>query len=1352
MLTLHCSFLFSTGAAQNYTLTVAVEDRGGLRASSNATVFIQVFDVNDNQPVFDLNEYQVTIQESTGIGTPIITVHASDRDGSSINSNMRYFIVSTTDAGNFTINSTTGQIHTSQTFDYESLTKYAIEVEARDTGNIMLKGHCLVIVAITDVNDNAPMPDISSYQVNISASMAIGAQVLTVFSTDRDSGINSHIQYAIIDGDSFGYFSINNQGVIALAKVLDTLLVQSFNLTVRVSDRGSPSLNTNFTVIIRVSAQGISAIAFYRRQYTFNVNENLLQAYIGAVKANDTGNITSTFISYSVVANLNQIQGIFHLDSGSGDIYMNKTTNYEHRKQYDFTIRAINNNGNVAYAHVTIFIIDVNESPYFTHTIGGNYTFNISEAVAPYSFINAVYAMDNDTGANGQLVYSLVLPSSFQDMFIIDGNGRIFTKKALDYELRREYNFQVVVQDGGSPSLNATVNVNIIVLDYNDNHPVFGLPTPENITVAENSVTGTQLAILYATDGDSGINAQIEYFAFPSDIVTVNRTTGVLKVNNQTYFDYEKVQFYDLIVVAKDMGTPHLQTSKTIRLKITNVNDNTPYFITSYYNISVAEVVSTGTMLLPLHALDNDLGAPGMIVSYVISSGGTSKFRIDNDGKLYLISALQYSATRTYTLVITATDGGSPNRTAEAAVQINVIHVSRQQPVFMLSTYYKTVAENMNLNQVLLQVNATSSEAHYGPFVYSIIKSNISQYFSIDNTTGAIRNLIGFDYESVRSFSFTVQVLDTNNQRTGVAHVIITITDQNDNTPAFSSVDQRLSISEATYVGTLVTTLSAADNDSTSNSMIRYSLVGGNGIDKFTVESDGKVYLKASIDSKVRNNYTLTIKAQDMGTPSLHSNVTLTISILPANLTHLSQPSFNQSSYTVYVNEGITVSSLLTVLAVNKARSSTIEYSLIGSSAETSPFSISASGEISLNIALDYEVKRLYQFTCRATNSEGRTADASVVVYIIDVNDNRPYFEPAVYAREISEYSPAGRTILRLMVKDNDTVATNGPYRYIIVEGNTNDKFNITSEGYIRLASRVDYEAMVGSSFTLIVSIVEGDYLSISNATVTISIRNENDLRPVFSQVLYTFNVSESAAVGYSLGVLNATDADRASPSNKIQFSLETTNGDFVLSSTGNLTVNKRLNYESIKSYELVAVAMDTGSPSLRSTAIIKINVIDVNEERPYFKVLSYSRNISEAFPVGSTVITVIAYDDDSGPGGIVTYSITDATLTFSINPASGAIILSTALDHEMRQNYTLNVTATDGGGNTAINSATVVIMVTDVNDNEPSFSANYYSFNVQEDFGLYNVIGQVLLPIQICIYAHTYIHTFTHVYIRKYI
>ena len=1319
---------FFIGTEKNYTLTISVQDKGGLKAAPDATVFIRIFDVNDNQPVFDLDEYRTTIPENTAIDTSLLRVHAADRDGTTINSNLYYQIVSTTDSGNFSVNSTTGVVTSKQSFDYEAVRSYSFEVEARDTGNNVLKGKCLVVIKISDVNDNQPSPDMAIYRVNISVEMKIGSQVLTVFSTDRDSGINAQLQYSIVGGDASNTFSINNNGVLALAKTLDLAVANFYVLNITVQDQGVPQLSATILVYINVTQTPKSLIDFTQRQYIFYVNETLHVSEVGRISAVDIGNITSTYFVYSVVANLNQIQGIFHLAENSGVINMNRTTNFELKHQYDFTVRATNNYGVVAYTHVTIIVRDVNEAPYFLYTQNGMYSWNISESVPAYSLVHVVHAADNDTGVNGQLTFSLLLSGSEQNLFFITQEGRIYTKALLDYETIRLYNFTVQVEDGGSPKLSATAKIQLVVLDYNDNHPIFVAPTPENITVAENTASGSSVGMLNASDADSGVNALIRYVGvYPTGILTVNAATGALQVDNSSYLDYEKVQSYDLIAVAQDQGTPHLTTTKLIRLIITNLNDNDPYFVNSFYNISISEVFQVGRLVLPLHALDNDLGAAGTVVSYVIASGDTSKFRIDSNGRIYLNGALSYSSQSSYTLVINATDNGTPQRTAQATVVINVLHVSRQQPVFSLSTYYKTVAENNNVNMMLLQVNATSAEPISGPLVYSIISSNVSKFFIIDNTTGVIRSLISFDYEKKKSYAFTVQVLDSHSQRTGVAHVIIDVTDLNDNTPVFTNTKLTYNISEATSIGSMVLSLTAADNDSTTNSMLRYFAVSGNGMDKFTVEMDGRVYLKSPVDSKVRNNYTLTVKVEDMGNPTLHSNITLTIFIHPANLTHLSQPVFNQTSYTASVNEGMTVNSLLSVFVTNQAISSSVTYSIIGPASETSPFTIASNGSINVVTRLDYEEKQRFSFTVRATNSEGRSSDALVTIIVLDVNDNRPYFMPTSYVREISEYSPVGRTILHLMKRDNDTVATNGPYHYQIISGNEAGNFNVSSTGYIIQAKMIDYDTMVGTSFSLTASVSEGAHQSISNATVTIIIRNHNDLRPVFSQDIYVYNISESALPGTFVGMLNATDADRIGPSNRIAFMLVTTNKDFALSSNGNLTVNRSLNYESVKHYELIALAMDMGSPSLRTTAVIKINIIDVNEERPYFRTTSYSANISEAFPVGSAAVVVTAIDDDTGVGGLITYTLHDSTNTFTID-SNGKVILSRALDFESKQNYTLTVSARDGGGNTARNNATVYITITEVNDNEPMFSPVYNTFSVREDASINSFIGRVIV------------------------
>eukprot|EP00794_Sanderia_malayensis_P015994 gene15994-17605_t len=1313
-------------SVKSYNLTISVADKGGKTAVHNSTVLINIVDVNDHQPMFDLSSYVKTIIETTQNGSSILRVHASDNDGTFINSNVLYSIVPSIDSGNFSINSTSGVIYTADLFDRELNDYYSFQVEAQDTANATLRGRCMVTVHISDYNDNTPVPDMIFYSLNISRKASVGTQVITIFATDKDMGVNSQLQYSITNGNIGNTFTINNKGVIYLAMPLNTAVQSQYNLTVKIQDNGVPSLHAIVTVQINITDVQLSLLQFKQVHYIFYVNETTSTSYVGAIKAVDIGNITSEYINYQVIAT--NLDGIIFLHSSSGDIYLNVTANHEARKQYDFTAKAMNNIGTTAFAHVTIYVRDINESPYFLQTTNGVYYFNVSESVAQYTFVHSVIARDNDTGANGQLVYSLILTPANQNTFLIDQHGRIYTKSSLDYETTKQYNFTVQVADGGSPSLTANAVVIIKVLDYNDNHPVFVYPTPRNISVLENTASGTKVGMLNATDADSKENAMIQYVGvYPSGFVNVNESTGELTIGDMANIDYEKTQTIELIAVVKDLGTPHLTTTTMINFFIENVNDNDPYFATSFYNLTISEVTQVGSLIIPLHALDNDLGVPGTIKTYDIISSNFSKFSINNLGELRLAAQLSHSVQSTYHLVINVTDNGTPARYGQANVYINVADLSRLQPTFLSSTYYKTVAENNAVNESLLQVNATTNEAIFGPMVYSIVSSsNDSKYFTIDSTAGVIRNLISFDYEKQRSFAFTVQVLDSHNQKTGISHVIIYVLDLNDNTPVFVNTKMTYNISEATSVGSLVISLLAADNDSTTNGRFIFSAVDGNGMDKLTVEPDGRIYLKNNVDSRVRNNYTLTVKVEDLGNPSLHSNITLTIYIQPASLVHLSQPVFNQSSYIRWVDEDITVTSLLVVNATNRGITSMLTYSLVGDSSETSPFSISSAGVISLTVKLDYITKRMYTFQVKVTNSEGRVAYAHVMIHVRDVNDRSPYFMPSFYSVNIIESTMIGQPIVQLHTKDNDTTAFNAQYAFTIVRGNEADRFNVSNTGLISLKNSLDLESMSGtSSYTLVVSVKEGSNPKLSNATVVINIYDYNDVTPVFNQSVYVFNVSEDARLLSSVGIIFASDRDRTQSNNRVTYTLATTGTDFALSADGNLTVNNKLNYAIIREYELVAIAQDNGFPPLKSSTIIKINVIDVNDQYPTFKQLYYSNNVSEALPIGAVVVRVMANDNDSMTYGLAYYNLTDPTSTFTID-SSGRISLLKKLDYEITQNYTLIVDAVDAGGLVSRQSATVFIRITDVNDYQPTFTLSYYTFYVAEDLANGSLIGNV--------------------------
>lgn len=129
----------------------------------------------------------------------------------------------------------------------------------------------------------------------------------------------------------------------------------------------------------------------------------------------------------------------------------------------------------------------------------------------------------------------------------------------------------------------------------------------------------------------------------------------------------------------------------------------------------------------------------------------------------------------------------------------------------------------------------------------------------------------------------------------------------------------------------------------------------------------------------------------------------------------------------------------------------------------------------------------------------------------------------------------------------------------------------------------------------------------------------------------------------------------------------------------------------------------------------VEVSVLDVNDNPPTFPAGAYAYNVPENSPSGSQVATIVATDADIGVNSEITYSLSGTQDVFTINATTGVISLSSTLNRELVMNYTLNVTATDGGTNQLSSFQLVTLFVVDANDNPPIFSAPYYNASMPE-------------------------------------
>lgn len=259
---------------ENYTLQVKAQDGGTPSLSSTAFVEIQVLNINDVPPEFSASVYRCNVSENAREGEKVITVHAINRESSK--EDITYRILPGPDSHLFRIRSRSGTIRLKRRLDYEKETSYTLTVQASDSGPPVLTSTVLVKIDVTDANDNAPIFSEKQYLSKVEENSNPGTFVLQVFATDKDTGLNSKIQYSIISGNEEGMFDINEgTGIISVASSIDRESVAEFRLVIRARDQGNPFKETEAVAKITVTDINDNPPTLHQANITESVKESI---------------------------------------------------------------------------------------------------------------------------------------------------------------------------------------------------------------------------------------------------------------------------------------------------------------------------------------------------------------------------------------------------------------------------------------------------------------------------------------------------------------------------------------------------------------------------------------------------------------------------------------------------------------------------------------------------------------------------------------------------------------------------------------------------------------------------------------------------------------------------------------------------------------------------------------------------------------------------------------------------------------------------------------------------------------------------------------------------------------------
>ncbi|XP_076745308.1 protocadherin Fat 3 isoform X2 [Maylandia zebra] len=1309
-----------------YKLILVATDGGFPPLSSEVELPVSV--ANKAMPVFDKPFYGVTVKEDLDVSTSVLCINASSPEGQSV-----IFTITDGDPSlQFDIGFDTGIIRVIYPLDYETTQYYRLTVKATDTLT-GAKSEVDVDIVMLDVNDNPPLFLNTSYSAVLSENSMIGTPVLQVFAQDQDTEKNGVVSYQILSDiyNSTDYFSIDsNSGLIYTARLLDYELIQRHNFIVRATDSGDPALSSDVTVSVTVTDTNDNPPNFSQMLYEAFVSELAPRGhFVTCVQASDADICDASRLRYSILSGNEKMT--FMMEPDTGVLRLSNKRRQGMKLSYQLNV-SVSDGVFTSTAQVIVRVLGANlYSPVFSQRF---YLAEVQENAPEGSKVIQVRATDEDSGLYGQITYSFINDLG-KTQFTIDADGVISTVQKLDREnpFNKDMVLTVMALDGGGRASFCTVRV--VLADENDNAPRFRA-VEYRMSIKANVAKGSLVTQIQATDPDAGSNGRITYSLYSEarlslvDVLEVEPDSGWMMTKSTV--DHLQGTVLSFFVKATDGGSPAKHSLVSAFIHVVPPDAFVPSFSQPQYSFTIPEDTAVGTALGSVYMGAGQTGFFSAIAGETLDSNQEGTFLVEKEtGLIRLVKPLDYEEVSIFRFKVAATTRRDLIESVSTVdLEVKVLDVNDNKPLFETSTYVATVMEGMPVGTRVVQVRAldpdwgSNGQVTYslGPLLtYNLDLTRDASFFSgpvsttsvfaIDSKTGWITTVSQMDHEACSSYSFEVVASDLAEllPLSSTTVVTITVSDVNDNPPLFERELYRGAVKESDPLGEVVAVLKTKDRDGTDqNHLVSFCITGGNPRGVFglaLVQGEWKVYVSGLLDREQQDWYLLNITASD-GLYVAHTAVEVTVMDANDN-----RPICNQAVYSTSFPEDIPINKgILRVGATDadSGSSAEIQYSLFGIGVED--FYMDANtGELRTAIVMDRELAPSYKLIAQATDGGGLFCRSDIFLKVLDVNDNAPLFSSTHYLASVYENASPKALLTRLQASDPDE-GLNRTVLYSLVDS-VNGFFSIDPvTGVVVLEKSLDRESQDSYRVRVEATDRAGQQGALSSQVyLTILVLDVNDNAPVFQRRDYAVTVPEDVAVGTEVVRVLATSAD-IGPNAEITYNIRSGNelGKFTIDRKwGSISVADDLDFEVCKDYYLTIEAWDNGNPPLSTATMVTIELMDVNDNAPAFSQDIYNLLVSEDASVGQTVTRVVAEDLDSQVNGRITYSILkgDRNNHFWIDPVAGLLKVNKKLDRELVSRYSLSVQAFDSGSPAMSSTVTINIDISDVNDNPPVFN-----------------------------------------------
>ncbi|XP_076395319.1 cadherin 99C isoform X2 [Megachile rotundata] len=950
-----------------------------------------------------------------------------------------------------------------------------------------------------------------------------------------------------------------------------------------------------------------------------------------------------------------------------GQVTVNRTLDFEKTQRYLVTILASDRARNVSERFTSTTTLTVNirddddQDPSFIYQgcmlldgacINPEYSASVSSGVLS-GILNIspekIQAVDMDS-INAPIYYSFLSgsPSNYRDFFEINPNtGAVKQIKAVDTTVTKKFDIIIKAVEVSEAKRSATAKLTITVKPVDSNPPIITASNVEGF-VDENAPIGTKVIdkngdpiVLTVSDADLGPEDPKPTYTFE---LTTNffaiDPTGILIVNEENLDrDPPSPGRFRFQVVAREKTGVAASAPLSFVVTLNDVNDNAP-MLPMITPITV-QAGETKRVVTKVEATDNDEGENAEITYsiYHVSNNGLHKFKIDPKTGV-IESVRKLNAGEQFSITVQATDKGG--KYSQTIVEVNVIPgPNTRSPVFQQPVYEVQVSEGASINSTVATITAIDPEND--PVSYSIISGNDLRQFAIGDKSGIITVIRKLDREDLTRYQLLIKAEDSGGL-SSTATVNIKVTDINDKNPEFVDLPYEFTVKEG-EARKLIGRVHAEDADEGINAEITY--FAPDDI-PFTVDPEtGDVLTKIVLDYEQNDEYKFVVTARD-GAPDYRlATATVTVKVIDVED---EVPVFHQSSYEARVKENVPDYTVLQVTADDPDTKKQITYMI--KQGDTELFSIDPkTGVIKTIRGLDYERENQHILIIGTVEntSDLPGSTTKVVVNVQDVNDIPPVFTSVPRPITLDDDIPISTTIINLIATDSDGTAPGNQVDVRAYDMGEPQLSSLTTVPiYVRHVATVPPEIGLGfaeNSYNVDVPEDAGDNTLIKIITVINS--HAHDTTPLKCEI-------------YSG---NEDDLFEANVTEERNCALRLKKG--------------ALDFETTESYQ-VKIKLESLSGLLnsgRNTTMVKIQVLDVNDNKPEFIFPESNQKLSRgryfaAIPrtaqFTSTVIQVKAHDKDNGKYGKLEYKILGGRGSdyFAMDSSSGIIRTTATFDN----------------------------------------------------------------------------------------